>query len=91
MSLDETYDRMRVFQAALARFDEALRASLRALDASHTGAQGAWQDTFAREYAAAWEPLEQGLQRWCQHEGPQYRQFVDEKLRALVRYLEDDR
>lgn len=91
MSLDDTFDQMRAFAAALERFDESLRASLQVLGARHAEAETLWQDAFAREYAAAWAPLNDGLQRWCAHEGPQYRDFVAHKLRALAAYLEDGR
>lgn len=91
MSLDETFDRMRAFEAALERFDESLRGSLTTLSARHADAEGEWQDAFAREYAAAWAPLADGLQHWCHQEGPQYREFVHDKLRALARYLEQER
>ena len=91
MSLDDTFDRMRAFEAALERFDEALRGSLENLSARHADAEALWQDAFAREYAAVWLPLAEGLQHWCRHEGPQYREFVGGKLRALAHYLEEGR
>lgn len=91
MSLDETFDRMRVFAAALERFDESLRGSLHTLSSRHADAEALWQDAFAREYAAAWAPLQEGLQRWCAHEGPEYREFVATRLRALGNYLEGGR
>ncbi|MCW5623978.1 MAG: hypothetical protein KIT73_04570 [Burkholderiales bacterium] len=91
MSLDDTFDRMRVFSAALERFDEALRGSMATLAERHAEVEGLWQDAFARDYAAAWAPLAEGLQRWALHEGPEYREFVTMKLRALAVYLEDSR
>ena len=91
MSLDDTFDRMRVFAAALERFDDALRGSLQTLAARHRDAEPAWQDAFGRQYADAWAPLADGLQRWCVHEGPAYRDFVDTRLRALASYLEGGR
>ena len=91
MSLDDTLDRMRIFASVLEQFDAALRGSLAALDARHEEAQGLWQDIFAREYAAAWAPLDDGLRRWCRHDGPEYREFMAAKLRALVHYLDGDR
>ena len=91
MSLDETFDRMRVFAAALERFDDSLRASLQTLSSRHTDAQALWQDAFARRYEDAWAPLHDGLQRWCVHEGPEYREFVATRLRALDEYLEGGR
>ncbi|MBI1396982.1 MAG: hypothetical protein GC151_13475 [Betaproteobacteria bacterium] len=89
MSLDETFDQMRTFAAALERFDEALRASHRQLAERHAAVEGLWQDAFAREYAAAWEPLARDLERWVQHDGTEYRDFVTTRLRALAQYLED--
>ncbi len=91
MSLDDTFDQMRVFASALDRFDEAMRTSLATLSERHAEVEGLWQDAFAHEYAAAWAPLAEGLQRWTQHEGPEYRDFVAAKLRALANYLEDAR
>lgn len=91
MSLDDTFDRMRIFAATLERFDEALRGSLLALTQRHEAAEGLWQDAFAREYAAAWAPLDDGLRRWCRHDGPNYRAFMADKLRALAQYLDGDR
>lgn len=88
MSLDETFDRMRVFAAALERFDEAMQVSVADLHARHEAAAPLWRDAFARDYARAWAPLEEGLRRWCQQEGPDYRAFVKERLRALARYLD---
>ena len=91
MSLDETFDRMRAFAAELEQFDDALQQSRIALESRHADAANAWQDAFAREYAEAWEQLQAGLERWCLHEGPEYRQFVTEKLRALSHYLDGER
>lgn len=91
MSLDETFHRMRLFAAALERFDESLRGSLQTLAARHGDVEPIWQDAFSRQYADAWAPLAEGLQRWAVHEGPAYRDFVDSKLRALASYLESGR
>lgn len=91
MSLDETLDRMRAFAAELEHFDDALQQSRAALENRHADAAGAWQDAFAREYGEAWAPLQVGLERWCLHEGPEYRHFVTEKLRALAQYLDGER
>lgn len=91
MSLDETFDRMRAFAAALEHFDDAVQQSRVTLDLRHSDAAGLWQDAFAREYAQAWAPLQAGLERWCLHEGPEYRHFVDQKLRALAHYLDGER
>lgn len=91
MSLDETFDRMRAFAAELEQFDDALQQSRIALESRHADAANAWQDAFAREYAEAWEQLQAGLARWCLHEGPEYRLFVTEKLRALSQYLDGER
>jgi hypothetical protein len=91
VSLDETFDRMRVFAAALDRFDEAMQASVAELKRRHEAASPLWQDAFARDYQAAWAPLEEGLERWCRHEGPQYRDFVAARMRALARYLDGAR
>ena len=88
MSLDETFDRMRVFAAALERFDEAMQGSVKDLHARDEAAAPLWRDAFARDYARAWAPLDEGLQRWCQKEGPDYRAFVTDRLRALARYLD---
>ena len=91
MSLDETFHRMQLFAAALERFDEALRGSLQTLAARHGDVEPIWQDAFARDYADAWAPLADGMQRWCVHEGPAYRDFVNGKLRVLAEYLEGGR
>lgn len=91
MSLDETFHRMRLFAAALDRFDDSLRGSLQALAARHADVEPVWQDAFARQYAEAWAPMAEGMQRWCVHEGPAYREFVDGKVRALAEYLEGGR
>ncbi|MBC7844434.1 MAG: hypothetical protein H7099_19140 [Gemmatimonadaceae bacterium] len=91
MSLDETLDRMRAFAAELEQFDDALQQSRIALENRHAEAAVAWQDAFAREYAEAWAPLHAGLECWCLREGPEYRHFVTEKLRALSQYLDGER
>jgi hypothetical protein len=89
MSLDDTFDRMRVFAAALDRFDEAMQTSVAELNRRHDAVASLWTDAFARDYAAAWAPLAAGLERWCHHEGPEYRDFVTTRLRGLARYLEN--
>ncbi len=87
MSLDETLEQMRAFEHALARFDEAQRIALAALERRHIDAQALWQDEFAREYAQLWEPLGDGLRRWTQRDGPAYREFIADKLHSLSLYL----
>lgn len=91
MSLDETFERMRTFALALERFDEAMQVSVATLKQRHEAAAPLWRDAFARDYQAAWAPLSDGLDRWCRQEGPQYRDFVATRLRALARYLDSAR
>lgn len=87
MSLDETLERMRQFEQALARFDEAQRVALAALERRHGDVQAVWQDQFSRDYTHLWEPLGDGLRRWTQREGPAYREFIADKLHSLSLYL----
>ena len=88
MSLDDTYDRLVAFEAALARFDEALAASLAALVTCHAALEPVWQDRFAQEYRLLWSELETLLGFYLHGEAPRYRDFVAGKRVALQAYLE---
>ncbi|GBR08257.1 MAG: hypothetical protein ABF479_12175 [Gluconacetobacter sp.] len=89
-SLDTTFERMKLFEQSLGRFNDRLAETYRFLAERHDAARDDWQDKFARDYEAAWAPLESGLRQWCTKEGPQYLAVMEEKARLLQRYLDGD-
>jgi uncharacterized protein YukE len=91
MSMDEQYAQMRRFNDALLAFDTQLRASMQDLDARHDEVTPYWQDEMRRQYDDQWGPLHATMTGYIEREGPQYEQFLQDKIQALTKYLNGQR
>jgi uncharacterized protein YukE len=87
MSMDEQYDEMRKFHAALTTFNEHLRASMSDLEEQHKQVSPHWQDAMRRTYDAHWQPLEQAMRQYLNRDGPVYLKFLERKISHIERYL----
>ncbi len=87
MSMDNQYEQMKQFHAALATFNEHLRHSMRDLTQQHQQVSPLWQDEMRRMYDRHWNPLDQTMRRYLQKQGPAYLEFLGKKLRYLEGFL----
>jgi hypothetical protein len=87
MSLDETAERMRIFQRALERFNERLNASFHDTKRHHEIIAPLWKDEFRRRYDASWGPFDEAMQLYLAKERAAYEEFINQKLRAIESYL----
>lgn len=78
---------MRVFQQALAEFNEEIRISAAALAQSHEDICGRWRDEAAARYRLVYEPLAHSLDDYLQSGAPRFERFLETKVRQLERYL----
>jgi len=86
-SMDELHERMQYFNIALQRFQDSLEVSLTDLRSRHETVDPHWQDEARRHYEIQYEPLREMLHRYVTQQGPDYLQFVQEKIRCIDRYL----
>lgn len=86
-SLDDTRERLIAFRQDLVAFRDRMGDSLADLSQRHASLDLLWNDSFRREYDAAWTPLRETLEAFHQREGPDYEAFLSEKIRVLDDYL----
>ena len=87
MSMNDTFREMRNFHSELRRFNEQIGASMNDLESNHDRVSPIWQDDMRKEYNSQWQDFDEMMKRYLGREGPAYEQFLDQKLRALSRYL----
>ena len=87
ISMDDTFERMRLFRRAVERFQDALESSLGDLERHHAAVDPVWRDDRRRAYDAEYAPLQAVLLDYARRLGPQFLDFLDEKMRALDDYL----
>lgn len=88
MSMDNTFEQMQAFERSLARFQELLSASMQEMADRHADLDPLWEsDELRRSYEAQYIPLRQMLERYCMVHGPEYLDFLRQKLRAIGLYL----
>jgi predicted metal-dependent hydrolase len=86
-SLDDVFEQMRLFQQALAEFNEEVRVSAESLGKAHDEVSGLWRDAAAARYQQAYEPLAHSLDEYLRAGAPQFERFIETKVRQLERYL----
>ena len=86
--MDDVFERMQAFRTSLQRFQDALEASLADVTACHGDVDPLWPpDEFRRLYDGHYGPLHDTLVAYVRTQGPDYLNFLDEKLRAIDAYL----
>ena len=87
-SMDDTFERMKAFEHALSQFADALNQSMNEMAARHADVDPVWEsDEVRRSYDAQYVPLRAMLERFCRVSGPEYLDFLQQKLRAIESYL----
>ena len=87
MSMDDVYTRVQALEAGLGKFNDALRAGFEEVTHSHAQVAPLWDDAMRREYDRTWKPLEEDMQEYVQRVGPNYVDFLIERLHHLRAYL----
>jgi uncharacterized protein YukE len=85
--MDDVFERMLLFRQVLQKFQNSLEMSLADLQARHDAVDPLWQDQARRFYDQHYGPLHAQLLRYVQQKGPDYLQFLEDKLRAIDAYL----
>lgn len=86
-NMNDQYQQMGYFRDELMRFNERLKDSMREMESRHGYVSPHWQDDMRKEYDRQWEPLNEIMKRYLQHESRAYVEFLSIKLHALARYL----
>jgi len=89
-SMDEVPPRLFEFAIALRKFQESIEGSMRDMRRTHDAVDSLWRDNSRREYDAVYEPLEDRLRRYVEHESPLLREFIERKALLILRYLHGD-
>ncbi len=87
MSMDDVYTRAQELARGLEQFNDHLRATMAEVDRSHAHVSPMWDDAMRREYDLKWVPLEEEMKKYNQQVGPQYMDFLIQRLTHLNAYL----
>jgi hypothetical protein len=86
-SMDDVFKRMQAFAEVLAKFQQALEASLVEMSICHGEVDSLWQDEARRFYDLHYGPLHEMLLKYSRIQGPEYLDFLEKKLQAIEAYL----
>lgn len=87
-SMDDVLERMQIFRNVLQGFHESLELSLSDLQSCNDEVAPHWpMDDARRFYEQHYNPLHETLIKYVNHQGPEYINFLEEKSRAIDRYL----
>ncbi|ASF44871.1 hypothetical protein [Methylovulum psychrotolerans] len=87
MSMDDVYERAQIAERELEHFNGRLRESFSEVMRSHDAVSPIWDDAMRREYDISWRPLQESMEEYINLIGPQYVDFLIERLRYLQAYL----
>jgi len=90
-NMDDVFERMREFHAAIQKFQTSLNASLADLRRTHEAVDPLWRDNARKDYDTRYQPLHDRLVRYAEIEGPIFEEFMRDKSRWLDMYLHGDR
>lgn len=85
--MDDQLAALTRFRSTLRQFNEGLTTSMKDLHRQDEDVKRLWQDSFRREYDKRWTSFSGPVERYSKTQGARYEKFVDEKIRALNRYL----
>ncbi len=85
--MNEQYEQLLIFRKQLIRFNEALKLSMIDLQKSHDYVDRWWRDDMRKAYDRQWEPLKEVMDRYINHEGRSYVEFLSIKIHKLEQYL----
>lgn len=88
-SMDDVHREVLRFTEALEQFNERLDSQLKDLSACHDRVSPLWQDEMRRTYDATYAQLHETITRYSGIEGPEYTDFLNEKVMYAKRYLFD--
>ena len=88
-SMDDVHREVLKFSEALEIFNERLDSQLKDLSACHDRVSPLWQDEMRRTYDATYSHLREAITRYSEIEGPEYTDFLTEKVMHVKRYLFD--
>jgi hypothetical protein len=87
MSMDDVYLRARELSHGLEQFNLNLKAVLTEVEQAHALVAPLWDDAMSREYHQQWDPMEDNLKEYARKIGPQYVDFLLQRLRHLHVFL----
>jgi uncharacterized protein YukE len=85
--MDDTFRELQIFRNALENFNRKLKESMNELEDKHNNVSPHWQDEMRKAYDSVWEPLYETMENYINREAPAYEHFLDEKIKAVGRYL----
>lgn len=90
-SMDTTYEEMRAFYQELKKFNQLLAQTCREMESKHQDLYAAWSvDSYRKQYDQKWDPLQKQIKQYQTKSAPRYHRFLENKLKALQRFLGRD-
>lgn len=87
MSMDDVLRALQMFSDDLKSFTSTISDAAVALDKEHESLAEIWNDPFSEEYRREWRGFESHLERYLRDDAPWYRDFLEEKIERIGRYL----
>ncbi len=87
MSMDDVYIRAQELSRSLEQFNHDLKGAMAEVDRSHERVSPLWDDAMRRDYDRKWIPLEEEMKEYNRQVGPQYMNFLIQRLYHLNSYL----
>lgn len=87
MSMDDVVVALRVFAEDMDEFTGVMANAATDLEHEHDALLPIWRDTFAEKYRQDWQSFEGGLDGYLNSDAHRYRDFLDDRVVLLGRYL----
>lgn len=85
--MDDQLAALNRFRTSLRQFNQSLNGSMKELRRQDEQVKRLWRDSFRRDYDKRWASFSGPVEKYSQTQGARYEKFVDDKIRALNRYL----
>ena len=85
--MDDIFERARALEVGLQQFNTHLQAGFEELNRSHAYVSPLWDDEMRRVYDQKWLPLEESIDEYIHRVGPEYVEFLIDRLKHLQSYL----
>jgi hypothetical protein len=86
-SMDDVHRELLIFNEELTKFNEHLVNQLHELCSCHDLVSPMWQDEMRRTYDAIYDHLFHEIKKYSENDGPEYVDFLGEKVMLAKRYL----
>lgn len=87
MSMDDVVGALQLFSSDMEAFTARMTSAASELEREHDSLVAIWDDTFSQEYRQQWQGFDGELEGYLQGDAPRYRDFLEDRVALLGRYL----